>query len=108
MPISAFAEDATAEKPEVIQNSDLNGETAMQIMLGEMQVSRGDLGAGYALILDAARKSGDESLYKRAVEIALSARDGTTALDGAKMWKKAFPMSRQANQHVLQIQVALN
>ena len=79
------------EKSEPINNSDLNGETAMLIMLGEMQVSRGDFGAGYALIMDAARKSGDETLYKRAVEIALSARDGNTALDGAKTWKKAFP-----------------
>ena len=102
------AKDNKAEKAEPINNSNMSGETAMQIMLGEMQVSRGDLGAGYALIMDAARKSGDESLYKRAVEIALSARDGNTALDGAKAWKKAFPLSRDANQHVLQIQVALN
>ncbi len=102
------AQDKKSDKPEAVKNSDLNGETAMLIMLGEMQVSRGDLGAGYAMIMDAARKSGDESLYKRAVEIALSARDGNTALDGAKTWKKAFPLSRDANQHVLQIQVALN
>ncbi|MBU6368358.1 MAG: hypothetical protein KGQ65_01840, partial [Burkholderiales bacterium] len=80
----------------------------MLIMLGEMKVSEGDLGAGYSLMLDAAKKSGDESVYKRAVEIALSARNGTTALEGARIWKKAFPMSRQANQHVLQILVALN
>ena len=102
------AQDKKSDQPEAVKNSDLNGETAMLIMLGEMQVSRGDLGAGYAMIMDAARKSGDESLYKRAVEIALSARDGNTALDGAKTWKKAFPLSRDANQHVLQIQVALN
>jgi len=102
------ANENKTEKSEPINNSNLNGETAMLIMLGEMQVSNGDFGAGYALIMDAARKSGDESLYKRAVEIALSARDGNTALDGAKTWKKAFPLSREANQHVLQIQVALN
>jgi len=102
------AQDKKSDQPEAVKNSDLNGETAMLIMLGEMQVSRGDLGAGYAMIMDAARKSGDEALYKRAVEIALSARDVNTALDGAKTWKKAFPLSRDANQHVLQIQVALN
>jgi len=101
-------EAGNSDKPEVIKNSNLNAETAMLIMLGEMKVSEGDLGAGYSLMLDAARKSGDEAVYKRAVEIALTARNGTTALDGARIWKKAFPMSRQANQHVLQILVALN
>ena len=101
-------EAASGDKPEVIKNSNLNAETAMLIMLGEMKVSEGDLGAGYSLMLDAARKSGDEAVYKRAVEIALTARNGTTALEGARIWKKAFPMSRQANQHVLQILVALN
>ena len=105
--LSAHAQNkpgsSDSDKPEAINNSNLNGETAMLIMLGEMKVSEGDLGAGYSLMLDAAKKSGDESVYKRAVEIALSARNGTTALEGARIWKKAFPMSRQANQHVLQI-----
>ena len=96
------------DKPEVSNNSSLNAETTMLIMLGEMKVSEGDLGAAYSLMLDAAKKSADESVYKRAVEIALTARNGTTALEGARIWKKAFPMSRQANQHVLQILVALN
>lgn len=44
-----------AGQPEVVNNSNLNAETAMLIMLGEMKVSEGDLGAGYSLMLDAAK-----------------------------------------------------
>ena len=98
----------TADKPEVIRNSNLNADTTLLIMLGELQASQGDPGAAYSLLLEAARKTGDEGLYKRAVDVALNSRNGTAALDGAKAWKKAFPLSRDANRYVLQILVALN
>ena len=60
------------------------------------------------MIFEAARKSGDPALYKRAVEVALAARSGTSALESAKAWKKAHPTSQEANSYVLQIQIALN
>jgi len=104
----AQAQDSPADQPEVINNSNLNAETALLIMLGELQSTQGDPGAAYSMLLDAARKTGDEALYKRAIDIALNSRNGTAALDGAKSWKKAFPLSRDANRYVLQIQVALN
>ena len=99
---------SAAETPEVVNNSDLNAENALLILLGELQATQGDTGAAYAMLLEAARKTSDEGLYKRAVDIALNARNGTAALDGAKAWKKAFPLSRDANRYVLQILVALN
>jgi len=102
------AQDSPADPPDVINNSNLNAETALLIMLGELQSTQGDPGAAYAMLLDAARKTGDEALYKRAIDIALNSRNGTAALDGAKSWKKAFPLSRDANRYVLQILVALN
>jgi tetratricopeptide (TPR) repeat protein len=112
--LSAYAQEqeqaveAATEVPEVINNSNLNAENALLILLGELQVTQGDTGAAYAMLLEAARKTNDEGLYKRAVDIALNARNGAAALDGAKAWKKAFPLSRDANRYVLQIQVALN
>ena len=109
---SAQAQEVSPEvandSPEVIHNSDLNAENTLLILLGELQATQGDSGAAYAMILEAARKTGDEALYKRAVDIALSARNGTAALDAAKAWKKAFPLSRDANRYVLQILVAVN
>ena len=91
-----------------IQNSKLNAEWMLLILLGEMQVTQGNPGAGYSMIFEAARKSGDETVYKRSVEVALAARSGPSALESAKAWKKAHPKSHEANGYVLQIQIALN
>lgn len=101
--VSAFAQTNSQRLPQ----SNLTGELLYQILLGEMQVLHGDAGAGYSLLLDAARKSSDEALYERAVEVALRARAGEASLRAASAWWQAFPQSRQANQRVLQIQVAL-
>lgn len=78
------------------------------VLLGELSVGRGDPGDGYALLLDAARQTGDARLYQRATEIALQARSGDSALLAARAWVTAHPESRDANRFVLQILVALN
>ena len=109
---NAWAQGAASEpeapKPEVINNSKMSAELMMLIMAAEMQVSQGESGAAYSLLLEAAKKSGDEQLFKRAVDIALGARSGTSALEAAKAWKQAHPKSREANRYVLQIHVGLN
>lgn len=106
----AFAqtEPAAPAAPEVINNSKLNAETMLMIMLGELKLTQGEPGAAYSLMLEAAKKTGDAQLFNRAVEIALNARSGPPALEAAKAWKQAFPKSREANRFVLQIMVALN
>ena len=110
--VHAFAQEPApvvdSDTPEVVNNSDLNAENTLLILLGELQATQGDPGAAYAMLMEAARKTGEEALYKRAIDIALNARNGTAALDGAKAWKKAFPLSRDANRYLLQILVALN
>lgn len=99
---------AQTQKPEPeVTNSTMDGELMFLILLGEMQVSQGDAGAGYSLLLDAARRSGDQALYERAIDVALRARAGDAALQAALAWRQAAPQSRKANQRVLQIQVAL-
>ena len=109
---TAWSQQATPEpssaNSDVIDNSNLSAEWMMLILMGEMQVTNGDPAAGYALIYEAARKSGDETIYKRSVEVALAARSGASALESAKAWKKAHPKSHEANSYVLQIQIALN
>lgn len=89
-------------------SSPLDGELFYQLLLGEFSAQRGDAGAGFSLILDAARKTGDEGLYRRAIEIALQARSGESALQAARAWTKARPSSRDANRFVLQILIGLN
>jgi tetratricopeptide (TPR) repeat protein len=89
-------------------SSGLDAELFYQLLLGELNVRSEEPAAGFALILDAARKTGDPALYQRAVELAFQARNGDAALQAARAWKQQMPQSREANRYVLQILVALN
>jgi tetratricopeptide (TPR) repeat protein len=89
-------------------NSTLSSGLFYQLLLGEMNAREGGPGAAYSLILDAARKTGDAKLYQRAVDIALQARSGDSALLAARAWRQALPTSKEANQYVLQILIGLN
>ena len=60
------------------------------------------------MLLDAARKSDDPRLFKRATDIALQSRSGESALQAARAWREAIPASREANRYLLQILVGLN
>ena len=79
-----------------------------QLLVGELTAQEGEAAAGFALLLDAARKTGDAQLYQRATDIALQARSGDAALQAALAWKQQLPGSREANRYVLQILIALN
>lgn len=79
-----------------------------QLLLGELNVRGGDPGAGYSLILDAARREKDAALYQRAVEVALQARSGDSALAAARAWAQELPDDTQAKRFVLQILLALD
>lgn len=89
-------------------SSALDSQLFYQLLLGEFNARGGEPGAGYSLVLDAARKTNDSKLYQRAVEIALQSRSGDSALLAARAWKQALPLSKEANRYVLQILVGLN
>ncbi len=99
---------ATATAQASATASALSGELFYQLLIGELTVQGGDPGAGFALILDAARKTNDAQLYQRATEIALQSRSGDAALQAAQAWKQAQPLSRDPNRYVLQILISLN
>jgi tetratricopeptide (TPR) repeat protein len=99
---------AEAQSPPVVETSELDAELFYEIFLGEISSQNGDPGAGYAFMLEAARRSADGRLYQRAADIALQARSGEYALAAAKAWKNALPQSREANRYILQILIALN
>lgn len=91
-----------------VRSSSMDAALFYQLLLGELNARGSEPAAGHALMLDAARKTNDPALYQRAVEMALEARSGDAALQGARAWKQAFPQSREANRFVLQILLALN
>ena len=79
-----------------------------EVLIGEIELRRGNLGNAYPPILDAARRTQDDRLFLRAVEIALRAQAGEQALTTAKAWRAAQPQSREACEYVAQILLALN
>lgn len=99
---------ATPQKAPSPENSNLDASLFYQVLVGEMTQHDGDPGTAYTLMLDAARKSHSQRLYERAVEIALGARSGESALEAAQSWARAFPSSREANRFQFQILLGLN
>ncbi|MEO8118690.1 MAG: tetratricopeptide repeat protein [Rhodoferax sp.] len=108
--VGALAANAQAPDSKLVEpvSSSMDGELFYQLLLGELSVREGEAGAGYSLILDAARKTNDTKLFKRAVDIAIQARSGESALLAARAWKLALPNSKEANRYLLQILIGLN
>ncbi|MBV8250405.1 MAG: tetratricopeptide repeat protein [Comamonas sp.] len=86
----------------------LSAELFYEILVGEMAAREGALADAQALMMEAARTSNSEQLYRRATELAVQSRSGDRALRSARAWLEAFPESRDANRAVLRILVALN
>ena len=105
----AFSQPARTPAPAPAgTDSGLDAALFYQLLLGELNARGDEPTTGFALVLDAARKSNNPALYQRAVEIAFQNRNGEAGLQAARAWKQAFPQSRDANRFVLQILVALN
>ncbi len=109
-PTGAGAPQAADPAPDapVVSNPDLDAELFYEILMGELNVRTGEAGTGYALMLDAARRTENPQLFQRAADMALQARSGEYALAAARAWQEAQPQSREANRYVLQILIALN
>lgn len=102
---------STPGSTSTVTNSALDAELFYQLLVGELNAITGlggSAGTSYSLMLDAARKTNDASLFQRAVDLAIQARAGEPALQAARAWKQAQPQSRDANWQVLQVLLALN
>ena len=102
---AASSPDAAAE---AIANSAIDDRLLYQLLIGEMALHQGDAGTAYDWILDAARRTRDERLFRRAVDIAMQARAGEQALGAARAWRLARPESLDALRLQLQIVMLLN
>ncbi|MGM9516840.1 tetratricopeptide repeat protein [Roseateles sp. DB2] len=111
--LSAHAAEAEAEDPaalpaQAVQNSAMDAPMFYQLLVGEMELRSGEVGVAYQVLLDAARRTQDEALYKRVVQIALQGRAGEQALVAAKAWRDGVPASMEAHQTTLQLLALLN
>ena len=79
-----------------------------QLLIGELELRNGQAGTAYEVILDAARRTREPALFRRAVEIALQAGAGEQAQAAARAWSTALPQSADALRFQLQILAQLN
>jgi len=99
---------APAPEPPTVENSNLDAPLFYQLLLAEMELRNGDTATGFQLLLDAARRSKDEVIFRRATDIALQARAGDQALAAVIAWREAVPGSVEALRYHVQMLVALN
>jgi tetratricopeptide (TPR) repeat protein len=104
-PADTAAPTPPAEPP---RPSRLDAPLFYQLLIGELELRQGEPATAYAVLLDAARRTRDESLYERAVDIALRAQAGNEALNAASAWRQALPASLAAVRAQIRILLALN
>jgi len=97
-----------ASVPPPVLNSAIDAPLFYQLLIGEIELRTGQAGTAYQIMLDAARRTGDERLFRRATEIALQARAGEQALVATRAWRTARPGSMEALQLQLQILMSMN
>ncbi len=105
--LTAYAQTPAVTKSDN-QSSALDSSLFYQLLVGELSARGDEPAAGYSLMLDAARKTNDAKLFRRAVQIALQVHSGESALLAAKAWSQAQPGSREATHFVLQVLIGLN
>ena len=91
-----------------VVNSNLTAPLFYPLLIGEIELRDGAAGAAYEMVLDAARKTRDEQLFRRATDIALQARAGDQALAAVQAWRAALPSSLEAHRYQVQLLVVLN
>ena len=104
---AAAAPGLAASEP-AFENSALDASLFYQLLVGEFELSASEGSTAFLVMLDAANKTKNEQLYKRAVDMALQIRAGSQALIVVQSWRKALPASRDAHRYLIELLVALN
>jgi tetratricopeptide (TPR) repeat protein len=87
-------------------SSTLDGPLLYQLLVAEMELRGGDFNAGYAKLLDAARRTRSDELYQRATTMALTRETPEQALATVRSWRQTLPESLDALQFEVQILAA--
>lgn len=102
-----LSQGALAQRVEPVR-SNLDSQLFYQLLIGELELRTGEPGNAFGIVLDAARRTKDEQLFRRATDIALQARAGEQALAAAKAWRAELPASLEAHRYEIQLLIALN
>jgi tetratricopeptide (TPR) repeat protein len=99
----AVAQPSTPKDATEIANSAIDAPLFYALLIGEIELRDGDGGTAFEIYLDAARRLRDDSLFRRATDIAIQARAGEQALAAARAWREAVPGSIDAARYEVQI-----
>lgn len=100
------APQTTPDEPPT--HSAMDDQLFHQLLIGELSLQAGQLDFAYKVLLDAAFRTGDERLFKRAVGIAMQSANGGQALYAARGWADTKPTSAEAQQTIVQLLAILN
>lgn len=106
-PAARPAASATAMQAQSQPQSRMTARLLYELLLSEFALQQGDAQTGASHMLNAARRTGDESLFKRATEMAIQSRAGPAALEATRAWSQAYPDSVEASRYQLQVLIAL-
>ena len=95
---SEAAEDDTASADDKLPSLPLTPDIMYKMMLGDVAASRDNLPLAVSAYLQLSRETGDPRIIRRAVELAVRARDTESAIQAAQLWVQVDANSQQANQ----------
>ncbi len=108
-PEAEAAPQSSAQDPEAAPTrSALDALLFYQLLIGEIELRQGQPAVAFEVVLDAARRTRNEQLFRRAADIALQARAADRALQAVRAWRQALPESQEAVKLQLQIIGAVN
>lgn len=99
-PARSPAPAATAAQP---ATESLTARTLYTFLLAEIAGARGEVGVALQAYLDLAQRTRDPRLVRRAVEIALFARDLQAAAEAARIWAEIEPNSAEAKRVLAEV-----
>ncbi|NMG43586.1 tetratricopeptide repeat protein [Aromatoleum toluvorans] len=77
---------------------ELTARTLYTFLLAEIAGARGEIGVAVQAYADLAQRTRDPRIARRAMEIALYARNMPAAIDAARIWSEADPSSEEARR----------
>jgi tetratricopeptide (TPR) repeat protein len=95
-----FGKPAPANE-EALPAVELTDELLFKLLAAEIAFQRGLWQSAYVSELAAAQQTRDPRLARRAVEIALSAKQASEALNAVRLWRDLAPQSQEATQYYL-------
>lgn len=84
-----------------LPNVDMTPAMMTQLMQAEMSFKNGEWQGPYLTMMSLAQQTRDPRLAKRAVEMALSAKQADDALAAVKLWRQYAPADDEASQYYL-------